>query len=79
MSKLLLKKQELERKNPTEISNRVFLGNYSHILKNQILNEKGIGLVISCLEVDPRDRYPNADYLVLPIKDQPTSNISQYF
>ena len=61
MTKLLIKKQTLKANPPTEIIPGLYLGNYANALslnKKENPNEfaEKIGLVISCIKIDERDR-----------------------
>jgi hypothetical protein len=79
MKKLLIKKQKLRDDHPHQIADRLFIGNYAGALNKFALAELNITMVITCLNIEERDRVPEIEYIELTVKDKPEEKISLFF
>lgn len=79
MVKLLVKKQTLKQHPPKQVAPRLYIGNYANAISHETLAHHNISLVISCLNIDERDRAPGIQYHFCLVKDKAEENIQQYF
>ena len=74
LKKVLIKKQTLRKKELCPINQtNLFIGNYSHAININLLQKDNIQLIISCVQIDPREVeagfFAGITYHVMPFKD----------
>ena len=79
MKSLLAKKQKLKENRPTQILERIFVGNYANAIDKDFMSSNNITLIITCLKINDKDRIAGVQYKEILIKDKPEQKIISKF